>query len=271
MKRKNNTNNKTSTETLSKLNPHYEQILILTYKFRFLNISHFQKILNHKYPERIRTWLSYLTSEKYLKREFSKKFAGEYAIFSLGTKGRKYFIKHPEIEDINISILNKVWRKYCKRFKKHCMFLAEIYISLVELIKRIKKGKLYFFTKTDLTGVAYLLRKEPDAYFTIKHKNTERYFLDIFDDYRFVILEMHQRIRRYIRYFKKEDRQNNMKLPFPEVILICPDNTTKNSANKFIRRKLSENSLEMSFYLSTWNEIKKQGLNRQVLHKVELE
>ncbi len=48
-----------------------------------------------------------------------------------------------------------------------------------------------------------------------------------------------------------------MKLPFPEVILICPDNALKNWAEKLIKRKLNEDGLEISFYLSTWEEIKK--------------
>lgn len=72
---------------------------------------------------------------------------------------------------------------FSPKFKKHCMLLADIYISLLDLVKKADKGrgKLYFFTKPDLKGVQHLIFKEPDAYFAIedKKKNTQRYFLKL--------------------------------------------------------------------------------------------
>lgn len=257
------------------MKPQQKNILLLIYKFRFLNRSHIQTLLNHKQRNKIIIWLNELTEKKYLKRYYNQKFAGVPAAYSLGSMGRKYLKENKDkLADINEQLLDRVWResKCTQKFKKHCMFIADIYISLLNLIKQIDngKGKLNFFTKTDLKGVENLIVPEPDVYFTItdSNENTKRYFLDIFDDLT-PRMVLRKRIKQYFSYFIKGIWQDNMKHDFPEIIIICPDNTSKNYLNNFIKRMLSERTEDMSFYLSLREEIKIQGINKQVLHKVE--
>ncbi len=48
------------------------EIIDLVYKFRFINRTQIQKILNHKDPRRINAWLKELVEYKYLGRIYSK-------------------------------------------------------------------------------------------------------------------------------------------------------------------------------------------------------
>ncbi len=264
------------TQPLKKLKPHFEKITILSYRFRFLNTEQFQILLHHKHKERIRTWLNKLTTDKYLKRYYRKKLDEEPAAFSLGTEGRKYFLDHPEIPDINTTILDRVWReaKYTKTFKNHCLFLTHIYIFLLKFIKGagLKEENLKFFTNADLQGVRYLLKQKPDAYFVIKQKDgsQKKYFIEVFDWY-FNKKKIEIRISKYMKYFENHLWQENFKTPFPETILVLPNYTLRHDLNEFIKKQLEKKRISMLFHLSTWDEIKRLGINRHTLHKVGVE
>lgn len=250
------------------------EILKLIYKFRFLNRSQIQSIFHHKQKNKIIIWLNQLTEQKYLKRYFDKQLAAIPAAYSLGAQARKYFIKNQKTyKDVSVPLLDRVWREssFTQKFKKHCMLVADIYISLIKLVGRTDdgKGKLNFFAKTDLKGVAYLILPEPDGYFSLEDKSglVKRYFLDIFDDLppRMVL---RKRIKQYFSYFEKNYWQEHMKHDFPEIIIVCPDTTSKNYLNVFIKRQLREKFDQLSFYLSLREKVKQQGLNSQVLHNV---
>lgn len=254
--------------------PKQTEILKLIYKFRFLNRSQIQSILHHKQKQKIILWLNILTEQKYLKRYFDKRLATTPAAYSLGNMARKYFLKNKEIyKDISIPLLTRVWRESSstQKFKKHCMLVADIYISLLALINQVRggKGKLNFFTKTDLRGVQYLILPEPDGYFSLEDKDglVKRYLLDIFDDLPPRMI-LRKRIWQYFSYFEKAYWQEHMKYDFPEIIIVCPDTISKNYLNVFIKRMLKEKTEELSFYLALRIDIQTKGLNRGVLQKV---
>ena len=252
-----------------------QEILILLYKFRFLNRKQIQKLLNQKDKKRTIEWLSDLTKNKYIIRYYSKKIDEKPAVYSLGTMGRKYFLEHKEIKDITIPLLDRVWkeRNNSETSRKHWLLLADIYLSLMQLVKSSGKGKgkLKFFTHVDLWGVKHLIRKEPDAYFTIKEDNgnTKGYFLDIFDSYT-QWDEIKDRIQKYFQYFKKNSWQDYMQRPFPRIVIISPSDRYK-SIYGYIKKILIEKENGMLFYLSTWDEIQREGMSSKVLHKVETE
>ncbi len=258
----------TKTNNPAKLKPILVIIIILLYRFRFLNRQQIQTLLKRKHKQQVILWLNELTSKKYIKRYYFLKFAGEPAVYSLGNNGRKYFLEHPDIKDINKELLDRVWKKYSPKFHKHCIFVAHIYLSLIEFLKN---AQIDFFTKHDLKGVRYILLPEPDAYFAIKQNdgNIKRYFLEVIDPYT-SWKKVKRRIREYFSYFEKELWQNNMKHPFPEIIIVCPHPEHKAYVKSFIKKMLGEKEDNILFYLSTWDEIKQQGINRNVLHKVEI-
>ena len=269
------TNKPLTRSLLERLKSNLEEIIILIYRFRYLNRPQIQKLLNHKSRSSTLDPLNYLSEQKYLKQYYNPKFPDEPSYYSLGTVGRKYLIKFQnELSDINISVLDRVWREgtYTPAFKNHMMFLGFVYISLIELVKNTDngQGKLRFFTQTDLKGVEHLINPEPEAYFSIedKNKNVKSYFLEMIDEH--AKWENTQKtIRKYFKYFKKNTWQENMKIEFPEIIIICPDYQSRNGLNKFISRQFKTHQLELSFYLTTKIEIKHQGMTRKVLQRVE--
>lgn len=259
-----------------KLNSYLEQILTFIYKFRYLNSLQTQKLMNHKYHSNIYKWLNFLTENKYLKKYRESKFAAESAFYSLGTGGRKYFKEHPEIKDINHPLLDRVWseKDNSKSFKNQCMFMAHIFISLLDLVKKVDngQGKLHYFSQTDLQGVKYIIYPLPSAYFAIEDKDgvIKRYFIDVFYEYT-RWKDMEKRVRQYLRYYDKQLWQIYMKHDFPEIILVCPKVISKNNLDEYIKERYKEKAFKINFYLSTKDEIKYQGMNPQVLHKVKLD
>lgn len=262
---------------LVRLKSNPEQIIIYIYRFRYLNRPQLQTLLNHKSRSYILDWLNYLSDQKFLKQYYNPKTPDEASYYSLGTIGRKYLIKFQnELSDINIDLLDRVWRegKYTPAFKKHTMFLGDVFISLRELVKQVDggQGKLWFFTQTDLVGVEHLVSPEPEAYFFIedKDKNVQSYFLEMIDEH--AKWENTQKtIRKYFKYFKKNTWQENMKTEFPEIIIICPDYQARNGLNKFILKQFKTQQLELSIHLTTKIEIKSQGITWKVLHKVKFD
>jgi len=247
------------------------EILVFLYRFRYLNRIQIQSLLGHKKFNQVILWLNDLTGGKYIKCYYSKKFASQPSIYSLGVVARKYLKNNKDIAAIQPYLLNRVWKEhqYSQTFRKHCMFAADIYLSLLSLVEK-NKVKLKYFTKVDLTGMKYMVRDIPDAYFAIEGKNglKKGYFLDILDD--FPQREtLRKRMWQYIRYYNFNYWQDNTGNPFPEIIMICADNRTKNYLRGYIKYTLSRRQIAITFHLSTWAEIKTQGIKKETLHKVE--
>ena len=66
------------------------EILTLLYRFRFLNRSQIQKLLNQKDFKRIIINLNQLTNTNYIRRYYNSKTVTVPAIYSLGLNGKKY-------------------------------------------------------------------------------------------------------------------------------------------------------------------------------------
>lgn len=244
------------------------EILILLYKFRFLNRTQIQKMLNHKYFNTIILWLNDLTNKKYIVREFNKKFASQPSVYFLD---KLSIIKLKGRDGIKNNLLAKVYKSktLTQRFRRHCMFLADIYLSLLDLTKN-SNAKLHYYTKTQINGMRYMILPEPDAYFAIEDakKNIKRYFLDVFD-YPAPKVELKKRVEQYFNYYEENYWQDNTGHPFPEVIMVCPDIRSKINLTKIVKDYLSSEWSEILFYVTTWDEIKHKGVNKNILHRVK--
>ena len=251
--------------TEKKLKQKQIDILMLLYKFRFLNRSQIQILLNHKYHSKTLSWLNELAKDKYVVRDYNRTLAGKPAVYFLGTNGRKELIGK---ENIKASLLDRVYQE--KRtslvFRNHCMLIADIYISLLELTQKYD-GKLKFFTKTDLTDIKYLMFPHPDAYFSIEEKTiTKRYFLEVFDEYPSPKW-LYKRVQQYFYYYSQNFWQDHNKHPFPEIIFAYHDPSTKKDLEKMIKERLEDDE-NISFFLTSWEQIKLNGLRKDTLYKV---
>lgn len=254
------------TTTQPKIKPRQIEILILLYRFRYLNRAHIQAILEHKSRSKILEWLNDLTEKKYIGCEFDKKIASSPSVYSLTPKSRSILKDNPIVKP---RLLGHIWRDrtYSDEFHDHCLFLGDIYLSLISLTDKIG-AELHYYTKPDLHGMEHLIIPTPDSYFAIEEKSgrTKRYFLELFDDLPPRILRT--RLNSYFKYYDSDEWQENTNKPFPEVIIVCPSERIRNHLNYYIQNKLEENT-ELVFLLTTKSIIKDQGLSSKVLQKVK--
>lgn len=236
--------------------PKQLQLLLLLYRFRFLNRIHLQKFLNHKDPRRINTWLKDLTTRNIIGRKYSNRLLANTrpAIYYLATKSRAILLTQP---DINEKLLKRVYREKTRSDKliNHCLLVADIYF-LLNKQSQANKTKLHFYIKTDLVSHRYLPYKRPDAYIAIESKRqTKRYFLEIIDEGtpRFMI---RSKIDHYFEYFQTNTWQDNTDHPNPTMLFVCPDELTKTFLNKYILQTQEEEpEIDLYFYLTTQNQI----------------
>jgi hypothetical protein len=252
-----------------KLTPKQLKILLLLYRFRFLNRIQIQQFLNHKNHRRIIAWLNDLTDKNIIGRKYSRKLKdNKPAIYYLATKSRKILLEHP---DTNEKILKRVYRDKTrsKRLIKHCMLVANIYFYL-EKQSQETKDKLHFYTKTDLANHYYLPYNRPDAYIAIEAGNEiKRYFLEVIDEGtpRFML---RSKVAQYVEYFEEETWQEETGHPNPKLLFVCPSDTTKSFLYKHISQALEEEAEdEIDFYLTTKEILEDRELQGEIWERVE--
>ena len=73
----------------------------------------------------------------------------------------------------------------------------------------------------------------------------------------------------YFSYYKRGVWQKYNPHPFPEIIFICAEKKTFNFLNVVIKNKLKKES-RIIFSLTTQDAIRKYGISKKVLQKVEI-
>lgn len=244
-------------------------ILLLLYRFRFLDRLDFQTHFHHKTPRRINSWLKELSEQQYIGRIYSRGFKENVkpAIYYLNTKSRLLLKNKKGIDN---TLINRIYRekKRSKTFIEHCQLVAKIYFYLSSLAEK-SHAKLHFYTKTDLSGFDYLLDPLPDAYIAIEENgNTKRYFIEIFDERkpRFIL---RKRIEQYFEYSDSREWEETTKHPFPAIIFICPNQFIKDFLLRYLKSLSEEQESDISVYLGLKSEIQQSGLSKEVLKKVE--
>lgn len=235
--------------------PKQEEIIYLIYRFRFLNRVQIQTMLNHKDYRRINAWLKELTDTNFLGRIYLKKLFENTkpAIYYLSGKSLVFMYEKHKIPKER---LKKYYddKNRSQRFINHCTFLADMYLYL--LSKQENKEALHFFTKAVLSDCIYFPQPLPDAYIAVKdRKETSRYFLEVFDE-GVPRYALRGRIKQYFRYAEEGDWEANIDdSPFPNILLVCPNEMTKKFLNRFIQQYIEESYTEINFYLATRNKI----------------
>jgi hypothetical protein len=245
------------------------EILLLLYRFRFLSRQHIQTILNHEYPNRIKVWLADLTEKKAVGRTYSRKF-GE------NTKPAVYFLDKnsrdilKEQEKVNPLMLKRIYSEKTRSqyFREHSMFLADIYLNLRSQMK-VGTDDFHFLTKGDLEDYDYLPKPRPDAYIVIKReKETKRYFLEIVSEQvpRFAL---RKRIEYLFKYYSSGVWEKNTKYPFPSILIVCPSYITRAFLSKFISQTRGYEEDELSFFLTTEDQIRTRGVKNDIWQKAD--
>ena len=157
------------------------EIIILLYRFRFLNRLQIQQLLNHKKISQINIWLKNLNDKKIIGRNYSNKLGENIkpAIYFLKSKSKNYLVDQLEKDE---KMMKRIYgeKNRSQKFINHCLLSADFYLSLK---KSHLPEKIFFYTKIDLLNYDGLPLSHPDAYVaTKKGKRIKRYFLEIIDE-----------------------------------------------------------------------------------------
>lgn len=237
------------------------EILILLYRFRFLNRIHIQKLLNHKNHSRITPWLKDLTDKNIITRIYSPTLGeiNKPAIYYLANKSRQIL---KENKNCNPDILSRVYREKHRSatFRDHWLFMADLYFDL-QTAAQYQNSICHFYTATDLSNVAYAPLPFPDAYLTITDgkKHTKRYFLDVLDA-TLPMFAIKKRIYQYCKYYQANYWQDHQKHPFPKILLVCPTERVRKSLQRLIPTILEQEECEISFFFSLRSDIQERGI-----------
>ncbi len=253
------------------LKPRHQQILLLLYKYRFLNRKQIQQLLGHTYFNRIIIWLNQLSEHGYIYRYYDSHKVTEPAIYSLATKARTYLLKHMAGE-VEAGQLNRVWKEknLSLQFRKHCLLLADVALALLQTTK-LTQANLVFLTKVELHEREDLVTPLPDAVFSITEPSGQcrYYFLDIFDEL-MPRMMLRKRVNQYCSYFEEENWQDEHSEDFPAIIFICAEGRAKKYLHKQIKKKLLDFE-ELVFLLSTAKQIQTDGTRAETLEQVTVD
>jgi hypothetical protein len=128
-------------------------IMMLIYKFRFLDRKQLQVLMNHKDYKRINIWLKDLVIKGYLSRIYERKIP-------LNIKPAIYFVAPTGVRFLkrfgNYDIVHKLYREKerSETFRNNCLLIANLYIDLLKKTKHLKALN-YFHTKVDMSGYEY--------------------------------------------------------------------------------------------------------------------
>lgn len=147
-------------------------------------------------------------------------------------------------------------KKLTENFRNHCLFIFDIYLFF--LSRQEKDSTIHFLTQQDLKGYDYFPEELPDAYIAVENKNgTDRYFLDLFDEYRKAAFLQRQRIKQYITYCEGSNWQSNTdNSPFPSILFVLPNETRKKHIYFFSKALLEKTFENISLFLTTQDAIK---------------
>ncbi len=250
------------------LNEQQNLILYYLYKFRFLTVFHFLKLLNHKNHHRIDVWLKDLIKHDLISRNYSRKFASTAAAYFLTPRGIKYLkIKRKDIFKRSFKRLNRE-REKTKPFISHCLFIATLYIKFLELAAG---DTVQFLTEIEMIkDREFLPEKLPDAYVSIQHERqvVKRYFVKVFNDW--LSDEARKKIiNTYIDYSGEGDWEANTGYSLPTFLFIAPTEKIKNQIYYYAKNILEDEISDIQIFVSTRDYIKAGGVKKEVWRKIE--
>ncbi len=274
---------------LPEITPRQEEILILIYRFRFINRQQLQRYFKHKDARRINTWLRDLVAKNYLGRIYSHKLLENtkpaiYYLMNNGiiwiryTKGEEY---RSDDGQLDMKYLKKFYQdKHASDiFIKHSITIFELYLQIKEAEVNAKENYEY----TVETKTERWITKQLDAYedfeeaklyipdlfiekFTdmySKEIDSKTYVIELFDPHvpRYAIK---YKVKQYIKLKESENWKSYAGLDgkFPQVLLIFPHQQKINLVNKDIREMLerSYESEGLTILVTTYKKALEQGI-----------
>lgn len=254
--------------TLRPINKTQNHLIHLLYKFRFFTVYQLQKYFNHKDPHRIRVWLKDLKDKGYINVIMDETDPTKPHVFCLATKAKYILEKN---EDCDKNFLERLYKekKLKEVFRNHILFIFDIYLFF--LSQKEEDSELHFLTQQDLIGYDFFPKELPDVYIAVENKDgTDKYFLDLFDEYRKPAGVARFTLRQYISYCEEGSWQaNTQNNPFPTILFVQPDERRKKHIHMYSKAKLEKTFEDITVFQTTQDAIKYTKSNINIWKQIE--
>lgn len=215
-------------------------ILLLFYRFRFLTRKHIQKLLNHKSHSLVSEWIKGLLEQGYLlaKEKDDPTDIREPEILYLSSQSIQTLKKN---KDCSKKVLRNFYREdeRSAEFAYKCLKVTDL--KLIYKSKYQNTATVYFYTQSDLVNHNYFPKPKPSCYVSLEFKDkiTERYFIEVIapNTYKY---QLEYLTKKYLEYLDEGIWQSKTPYPFPTIQLICPDQKTKNTLDKYLEETVYE-------------------------------
>jgi len=265
--------------TLPYITPKQQEIIKLLYKFRFLNRTQVQALLNHKYHKRIIDWLNDLTKKEYIEKipkDNTFEQRTKPMIYRIGINGIR-FLKTQD--DLSMDVIRKLYRdgKREESFREKCILIADAALNLIEKSLSVPGLTYLFETINDYANEAsffhFLAETEikPPLCFVKQKKNKKTYFiLDVFDE-TLPAYRIRKRLKNYFEFYYSGEWENNVSKTFPVILFICPTKASLIYAKRYALRLLEENQDPDDLYIrfATVDEVKELGVTSEIWEEAE--
>jgi hypothetical protein len=210
-----------------------KEILLLLYRFRFLNRIQIQALLKHKNPKNTNVWLKDLTTKNYIGRIFEKAPGiNKPAIYFISKNGIK-FLKSSE--GLEFDYIKKLYQenRRSEQFIDQCIAIANIYLNLES--QNLPGFKFYTQTNFPINGVIRDLLPS-FAYIREENGQIEQYSCEIIKDGmpRFAI---RSRVQKFFEFFKNQDTVT--------IIFYCQSHKLRQYVEKHTAKLIDTEELEI--------------------------
>jgi len=266
-----------SNSKLPDITKRQQEIIELIPQYRFLDSTHIQQILHHKYKREINRWLSDLTKQKYLERIYDNRIIGKNrisAIYYLGANGRKYLRLQNVLDASSLKKLSYE-KDRSETFINHCLLLATICYGLDEKNSdgvtyncisgqeiRNQDSPYYFLIENGLTTDLVFTKKQ-------KGKKLQYFLLEIFDTtlprYR-----LKKRIRNYIDFYFSNEWEDHIPTSFPKILLVFHYKAEMIYTKRYAKSLLADHDFpeELLIHTALVEDVKKDGVIGEIWERV---
>ncbi|HEY1074726.1 MAG TPA: replication-relaxation family protein [Patescibacteria group bacterium] len=260
---------------LPKITTKQQAILLLLYKYRFLNRIQIQTFLKHKYHKRINDWLRDLYEKDYVGRIYSTNFGENTkpAIYYIGSNGIR-FLKTQD--DCCTEIIQRLYREKSRQesFISRCILIADICLELEAKTSNILSYDLLTESNLADTESPFHFLTEFDfqlcaTKYTGKSKKKIRFLLSVFDTtlprYR-----MRNRIKKYFEFYASNEWEDATGEAFPNIYVMCPTKALMIYCKRLTKTLLEEQDAEgLHLYFTYEGLVKKAGVTSEIWESVK--
>ncbi len=233
-----------------------KEILLLLYRFRFLNRLQLQQLLNHTTYKRINLWLKVLTEKEYITRIFKRSWTENSvpAKYYIAKHGIRFLKTQPDCQP---EYLKKLYREKdrSQQFINRCLFIADIYIHYLKDSSN-KTSAHSFYTQSNYTPTSIIRDIHPDFVILTGKDDTHHFNLYQLFPEGIPRYAVRKRIEQYMTFLTEGEGTD---LP-ASLYLIVQSEILYKYLIRHIQKLLEDESIDVPTCLATYEQVAQHGI-----------